>query len=120
MERKPPDVTTLLGNLNRPVKLRNPNTSAEAKLCLLFFIPTQEIVCREAKVLKQLFLAKHDKFSRKFYSRNSKKPPFLTIKNNYKEFTKSTNSVNSRKTSQKLQSYSQQQQLLQIITKRFH
>ena len=41
-------VTTGLGNPKRPVELGNPNTCAEAKLCL-FFIPAQEIVSRETE-----------------------------------------------------------------------
>ena len=43
---------TLLGNPKGPVKLGNPNTSAEVKLYLLFlFILAQEIVWRETEVL---------------------------------------------------------------------
>ena len=57
----PPLVTTLLGNLKRPVELVNPNTSDEAKLCFIFsFIPAQKIVCLETEVLIQLVPTKHD------------------------------------------------------------
>ena len=53
-------VTTLLGNPKGPLELDNINTFAKAKLCLFLFMPALEIVCREAEVLKQLALAKHD------------------------------------------------------------
>ena len=53
-----PHVTALLGNPKGPVELGHPNTCAEVKLCLFLFIPAQEIVCSEVKVLKQLVLAK--------------------------------------------------------------
>ena len=44
--------TTVSGNPKGLVELDNRNTIAEAKLCLfLFFIPAQEIACRETEVL---------------------------------------------------------------------
>ena len=43
-------VTTSLGNVKRPVKLTKPNTCAEVRLGL-FFIPAQEIVCRQTEAL---------------------------------------------------------------------
>ena len=47
-------VTTLLENPKGPVELGNPNTCAEAKLCLFLCMPALEIVYRKTKVLKQL------------------------------------------------------------------
>ena len=41
---------TLLGNPKGPVELCNTNISAEVKVCLFLFIPTQEVVCSETKV----------------------------------------------------------------------
>ena len=87
-------VTTGLGNPKRPVELGNPNTYAEAKLCL-FFIPAQEIVCRETEISSySKFWLNTNEFFRKLLSKNSKKPQFLTTKNIL--FSKPTNSINSR------------------------
>ena len=42
---------TLLENPKRPIELGNSNTCAEVKLCFIFIIPAQEIVCGEIEVL---------------------------------------------------------------------
>ena len=48
-------VTLYSGFLKRPGELGNPNSSAKVKLRLnFFFIPAQEIVCRETEVVNTI------------------------------------------------------------------
>ena len=45
---------TLFGNPKGPVKLDNPNTCAETKLCPILFYSGKEVVCYEPEGFIQL------------------------------------------------------------------